>query len=121
MGSDIGFVGEVGRSHNWWFRDCLDDWGLRGADFFPILSQVAFGCCHRLEKFLTNKEGGPESRPGCKETSIDGLRPGSDNRAETGTVKIGDEIRLSFHGVDAVDEGQADGGRFGGTDAWWCR
>ena len=62
-----------------------------------------------------------ESIQGYKETSIGGLRPGVDNGAETGMVEKVDEIRKSFHGVDAVDEGQADGGRFGGMDAWWCR
>ena len=46
--------------------------------FLRILLQVAFGSRHRLEKVLAN-EGGHESRPGCKETSIDGLRPGFDN------------------------------------------
>ena len=88
MGSDIGLVGEVGRRHNVLFN-CWDAWGLRGADVFSILSQVAFGCRQGLGKVLAN-EGGREPRPSCKETSIDGLCPGFDNGAEAGTVEIDD-------------------------------
>ena len=90
---------------------CLDDWGLRVADVFAILSQVAFGSRHRLGKVLAN-EGGREFRPSCKEISINGWRPGF-NGAEAGTVKIGDEIRQRFHSVDTVDKGQADGALVG--------
>ena len=80
-----------------------------------IFLQVAFGSRHGLWKVLANKYG-REFRPGCKGTSVDCLR--FDNGAETGTVEIGDKIRKSFHGLDAVDEGQADGGRFSGMNAW---
>ena len=37
------------------------------------------------------------------------MRPGFDNGAEAGAVEILDKTRESFHGVDAVDKGQADG------------
>ena len=78
---------------------------------------MAFGCRHRPGKVLAN-EGGRESRPGCKETSIDGLCPGFDNGAEAGRVEIDDYIRQRFHGMDAVDERKADAGRrFDGTYA----
>ena len=69
------------------------------------------------EKVLAN-ESECKSRSGSKETSINCLRPAFDNGAEIGTVKMGDKIRQNFHVMDAVDEGQADGGRFSGTDAW---